>query len=281
VVPDSRLAYTEQFMRHKRKRKVRAVPEPRLRVKPSPEIEERIAAEVRKAAPILQSPTRANLFSSGYLGCAVYYHDGLFNPALPDHPDGDPADRIITKIVGQMPSTYKRQYVAMLRELTALCASELAPDSFQLPVNYEPLPTHGAVHPSAIDLFVEEGSPVVSATRGLVIVAENGWEPEAWFATSSVRGGNCVIVFDPDASRFLRYAHLAETFPRPGSFVQAGEKIGLVGHTGFNANRKGHGRHLHFEINEFSDRTGSVTVVVHDDLRDLLEATRTAVGFRV
>ena len=88
-----------------------------------------------------------------------------------------------------------------------------------------------------------------------------------------------MIVFDPDAARFLRYAHLGATFPRPGAFVEAGEKIGVVGHTGFNANRDGHGRHLHFEINEFSDRTGLISVVVHDDLKDLLESTRSAVGF--
>ena len=268
-------------MRHKRKRKARHTPEPRIRVKPSPEIEERIGAEVRRAAEVLRNPSTANLFSSGYLTCAVYYHDGLFNPTLPEHPDGDPADRIITRIVGQMAPGYKRRFVAMLRDLGALGASELGPERFQLPVNYEPLPTHGAVHPSAIDLFAEEGAPVVSATRGVVVLAENGWQPGAWFSTSSLRGGNCVIVFDPDSSRFLRYAHLGETFPQAGGLVEAGERIGLVGHTGFNANRQGHGRHLHFEINEFSERTGLVTAVVHDDLKDLLEATRTATGAEI
>jgi hypothetical protein len=268
-------------MAQKRKRRVRRTPEPPIRVKPSPEIEARVAMEVEKAAEIFRSPAlgnAANLFSSGYLTCAVYYHDGLFNPSLPDHPDGDPADRILTKIVARMPSAFKRQYVAVLRELSALSASELAPDRFQLPVIYKPIAPYGPVHPSAIDLFAEEGTTVVSATPGIVVLAENGWEPQAWFSTSSVRGGNCVIVFDADASRFLRYAHLAETFPKPGAFVEAGEKIGLVGHTGFNANRPGHGGHLHFEINEFSDRTGLVTVVVHDDLKDLLEATRLSVG---
>jgi hypothetical protein len=266
-------------MATKRKRRARATPEPQIRVKPSPEIEARVAAEVAKASQVFADPAFANLFSSGYLACAIYYHDGLFNPALPDRPNSDPADRIITKIVGQMPAGFKRTYVAMLRALCTLEASELAPDRFQLPVMYEPIALRGNVHPSAIDLFADEGTPVVSATRGLVVAAENGWEPEAWFSTSSVRGGNCVIVFDPDASRFLRYAHMAQTFPRAGAFVEAGEKIGLVGHTGFNANRPGHGRHLHFEINEFSDRTGLTTVVVHDDLRDLLEATRTSAGF--
>jgi murein DD-endopeptidase MepM/ murein hydrolase activator NlpD len=265
-------------MAQKRKRRARRTPEPPIRVKPSPEIEARVALEVRRAAEIVGSPAPANLFSSGYLTCAVYYHDGLFNPSLPDRPDGDPADRIITKIVDRMPSGFKREYVAMLRDLCALSASELAPEQFQLPVVYEPIAPYGPVHPSAIDLFADEGAPVVSATRGLVVLAENGWEPQAWFSTSSVRGGNCVIVFDADASRFLRYAHLGLTYPKPGSFVEVGQKIGVVGHTGFNANRPGHGRHLHFEINEFSDRTGLTTVVMHDDLKDLLEATRLSVG---
>ena len=125
-----------------------------------------------------------------------------------------------------------------------------------------------STHPFAIDLFALEGSPVCSATRGLVVLAENGWRPGEWFSTSSVRGGNTVIVFDPDGRRFLRYAHLDSATAVTGLFVEASDVIGTVGHTGFNADRKGHGRHLHFEINEY-DR-GTVRAISRENLKLLL-----------
>ena len=71
------------------------------------------------------------------------------------------------------------------------------------------------------------------------------------FSTTSQKGGNSVIVFDPDADRFLRYAHLEDVSVYAGDLVGAGDRIGTVGHTGLNASRPKHGRHLHFEINEF------------------------------
>jgi murein DD-endopeptidase MepM/ murein hydrolase activator NlpD len=141
-------------------------------------------------------------------------------------------------------------------------------------VPYEPLGHSPNVHPFAIDLFVNEGSAVRSAWRGLVVLAEGGWRPLEWFSTSSVRGGNAVIVFDAGANRFYRYAHLESIYVSAGDFVEPGDQIGAVGHTGFNAARKGHGRHLHFEINEFDARTSLVSAVGHDALEAMLEAAR-------
>jgi murein DD-endopeptidase MepM/ murein hydrolase activator NlpD len=180
-----------------------------------------------------------------------------------------------------MPSGSKRAYIATLEAVCACCFSELAPAGLTVPVPYEPLGRSRAVHPFAIDLFVAEGTPVRSATRGLVILAESEWHNGQWFSTSSVRGGNAVIVFDPDASRFLRYAHLESVKTRASLFVDAGDELGAVGHTGFNAERRGHGRHLHFEINEYDSRTGLVTAVPHDQLEDLLETARTSTSARV
>jgi murein DD-endopeptidase MepM/ murein hydrolase activator NlpD len=106
-------------------------------------------------------------------------------------------------------------------------------------------------HPYVLDLFVAEGSVVHSVERGIVILAEGGWKEEDPFSTSSMRGGNTVIVFSPDHARFYRYCHLEAVTVAAGMPVEAGDDIGQVGHTGFNASRKGHGRHLHFEVNEF------------------------------
>ena len=38
---------------------------------------------------------------------------------------------------------------------------------------------------------------------------------------------------------------------RPGERIKVGALVGKVGHTGLNAGKRGHGEHLHFEINKF------------------------------
>ena len=113
---------------------------------------------------------------------------------------------------------------------------------------------------------------MVATDRGVVILAESEWQSQQWFSTSSVRGGNSVILFHPDEAWFSRYAHLESVEVRAGSFVESGSVIGKVGHTGFNADRKGHGNHLHFEINEYDDRTGLVASISHDDVEALLDS---------
>jgi murein DD-endopeptidase MepM/ murein hydrolase activator NlpD len=40
---------------------------------------------------------------------------------------------------------------------------------------------------------------------------------------------------------------------KAGAFVDAGDELGAVGHSGLNASRPKHGRHLHFEINQIED----------------------------
>jgi murein DD-endopeptidase MepM/ murein hydrolase activator NlpD len=264
--------------RRKRRRHPRPQPEPRIPVVPSQAIEERIAAEVRTALDVAMRVNASNLLSSGYLVSAIYYHDGLLDKFNVNQRNADPADRIVGQICRQMPPGIKRTYAEILRGICASCFSELGPARLMIPVSYEPLGRSRAVHPFAIDLFVAEGTPVRSATRGVVVLAESEWSTGQWFSTSSVRGGNAVIVFDADGDRFLRYAHLQSVTTRAGVFLEAGDEIGAVGHTGFNAARKGHGRHLHFEINRYDERTGLVKAVAHDELEDLLEAARTASG---
>ena len=82
-------------------------------------------------------------------------------------------------------------------------------------------------------------------------MAEDTWSPRDPFSTTSGRGGNCVIVFAPAGRRFYRYCHLLEVAVEPGEFVQAGGVIGRVGSTGRDASLPGHGRHLHFEVNQY------------------------------
>jgi murein DD-endopeptidase MepM/ murein hydrolase activator NlpD len=99
-------------------------------------------------------------------------------------------------------------------------------------------------------------------TSGVVVLAQEGWDPEQPLATVSQRGGNEVIIFNPETNRFYRYCHLDMVFVQTRDIIPAGVALGTVGHSGKNASRKGHGQHLHLEINQYDPKTharGSVS----------------------
>lgn len=85
-----------------------------------------------------------------------------------------------------------------------------------------------------IDIFAPRGTPVVSATRGVVV--RKGWNR---------LGGKTVSVLGP-GGWYHYYAHLDEwDAPAVGDWVEAGTVLGYVGDTG---NAKGTPTHLHYGI---------------------------------
>src|SRR5262249_42872466 len=127
-------------------------------------------------------------------------------------------------------------------------------------------------HRYAVDLFAKQGLPVSAVSRGLVVLGDGNWSPDNLFSTTSRKGGNAVIVFDPDRDRFYRYCHLSSINVSPGDFVAAGDHLGDVGNSGLNASRAGHGRHLHFETNQYAD--GHMRALDYQQLRTLLKSWR-------
>jgi murein DD-endopeptidase MepM/ murein hydrolase activator NlpD len=83
-----------------------------------------------------------------------------------------------------------------------------------------------------IDIGAPEGSPIVAARGGLVVVSDN-------FITGY---GNMVMILHPDGDATF-YAHCRATFVAAGEIVERGQRIGEVGRTGFAG-----GSHLHFEL---------------------------------
>ena len=86
-----------------------------------------------------------------------------------------------------------------------------------------------------IDLFAARGTPVLSATRGVVLsVREGGF------------GGRQAWVIGPARERHY-YAHLDDWAPglERGKVLQAGDAIGVVGDTG---NARGTPPHLHYGV---------------------------------
>jgi murein DD-endopeptidase MepM/ murein hydrolase activator NlpD len=81
------------------------------------------------------------------------------------------------------------------------------------------------------DYAITEGTPILAAADGRVVLAEELFYP-----------GNGVIV-DHGDSLFTIYYHLSEIQVQPGQDVKKGERLGLSGHTG-----RATGPHLFFAV---------------------------------
>lgn len=86
-----------------------------------------------------------------------------------------------------------------------------------------------------IDIFAKRGTPVLSATSGIVLEV----------GTNNL-GGRVIWVLGPEGSRHY-YAHLEDYAPEiaKGDWVEAGTVLGYVGNTG---NAQGTPPHLHYGI---------------------------------
>lgn len=92
-------------------------------------------------------------------------------------------------------------------------------------------PRNGHKH-KGIDIFAKSGTPVLSATNGIVIYSGGGFK----------LGGNIVLVMDPHM-RYHYYAHLSEIETHKFALVKLGTEIGKVGNTGNAINTPSH---LHY-----------------------------------
>ncbi len=106
-------------------------------------------------------------------------------------------------------------------------------------------------HP-AQDIFIHDrnqdsvddrtGGPVdvLSMSDGLVVAIESSWKPG-----QDYRGGNWIWVYDPVRNGLFYYAHNKTVAVSMGDWVRAGQKIGEVGRSGYNAYMARSPTHLH------------------------------------
>ena len=217
-----------------------------LDVQPTPEIEAQVTEEVAKAKQILDNLDTNNLFASPYLVSAIYYHDGLLNGFPVDRSSADPERRIIGQIGNMLSPESKARFMQLLHEVWAR-SDPAGPERSAEPVVYSASGGGRRSHLYAIDLFAPEGAAVYAVSRGMVVLTDRDWDPASLFSTTSRKGGNTVIVFDPDHDRFYRYCHMSTVEATAGELVTAGQIVGSAGHSGLNASRARHGQHLHFE----------------------------------
>jgi murein DD-endopeptidase MepM/ murein hydrolase activator NlpD len=233
-------------------------------------VDARVAEEVAKARLILEQLSVGNMFASPYLVSAFYYHEGFLNDFSVERGSASPERRIIGQISRLLTPEDKARFVRLLHEIWSASVPP-GPERSAEPVAWVAASGRHS-HRYAVDLFAPEGAAVSAVSRGIVVLAEGNWNPGDLFSTASRKGGNAVIVFDPDRDRFYRYCHLSAVSVSPGRLVAAGDRLGAVGHTGLNASQAGHGRHLHFEANEFVG--GRVRALDDQRLRTMLRAWR-------
>jgi murein DD-endopeptidase MepM/ murein hydrolase activator NlpD len=238
-----------------------------LDVQPSPEIDAQVADEVAKAQGILDNLTTANLLASPYLVSAIYYHDGFLTALPGNRGSASPERRIIGQISDMLTAERKARFVSLLHELWSQ-SGQSGPKVTMKPVVYSAVGGGRRTHQYAVDLFAHEGTPVHAVSRGIVVLADRDWSPENLFSTASRKGGNAVILFDPDQDRFYRFCHLSTVQATVGEAVAAGQIVGTVGHSGLTASQPGHGGHLHFETNEYLQ--GHVRAIDNRRLRAML-----------
>lgn len=106
-----------------------------------------------------------------------------------------------------------------------------------------PLPGIGADHisqhfgengHSGMDIWADEGTPIVAAAAGYVSGDETNGMMDGY--------GNCVTIYHGDGVTTL-YGHMSARAVGIGDWVERGQVIGYVGSTGWST-----GNHLHFEM---------------------------------
>jgi len=117
-------------------------------------------------------------------------------------------------------------------------------------------------HP-AHDIFIHDadqnglddntGKPayVIAMTDGIVLGAKTNWTEQ-----DSLRGGNYLMLYNPNLDRYYYYAHSNQILVQVGDMVRAGTRIATVGRTGRNAFPKRSPTHLHLMVLQITDEKG-------------------------
>jgi len=97
--------------------------------------------------------------------------------------------------------------------------------------------TQGLHGHNGVDLASSEGSDILAAASGTVIISrDSGWNGGY---------GNYIVISHSNGTQTL-YGHLHDTVVNAGDHVEQGQVIGHMGHTGNVVGRPG--THLHFEV---------------------------------
>ncbi len=237
------------------------------------EYEQFVVDQINEIKEIVANKKYRDILSNPYLAYCLYYLQSFLDQTSDPKNQRSVPEKIIGAVAHLITPEFRAQAILSLEEQTKdkerLEDKKISANKV-LPLKKFIFGSIGKNHEIAIDLFTNESSPVYSTGGGLVIVADNDWHPDSELSSSSIQGGNTVIIFNYLTKEFFRYAHLNKIAVSPGELVMAGENLGTVGHTGKNASLPGHGQHLHFEIRRYLSDKNINQPLMADDLKKLL-----------
>ncbi|NUM80089.1 M23 family metallopeptidase [bacterium] len=102
-----------------------------------------------------------------------------------------------------------------------------------------------------LDDNTKQPAYVVAMTDGIVIGMKTNWT-----SGDTLRGGNYLMVYNPNLQRYYYYAHNHTILVKLGDVVRAGTRIATVGRTGRNASEKRSPTHLHLMVLQITDEKG-------------------------
>ena len=173
------------------------------------------------------------------VSAAWLFYFGIFRPGSSPDPKVTAAGEKITLDPQAQPPVTIAEGVTVGPAELAIPVQGIKPAN--LSDTYTQARAGGARTHDAIDIMAAEGTPVVSASDGVV--------EKLFFSEGG--GGVTVYVRSPDQRWTYYYAHLQGYAPglAEGQQVKRGQLLGRVGYTG-NANPAG--PHLHFAINRMN-----------------------------
>jgi murein DD-endopeptidase MepM/ murein hydrolase activator NlpD len=226
--------------------------------------EQGLEKELQEALEIIHTNNVETAVKSRYLVAALYYSEAFFAGIKNDRQDNSEtaAHHILSRIKKAITPEFRAAFIKEL-EIKVSQRLETQDKNKQVkPVAEINLDGWQYNHPDAVDLFIKEGSEVVAMARGMVILAEGGWTKDNPYSTTSYKGGNCVIIYNPESRQFYRYCHLSKISVKVGDVVTAGKELGFIGHTGLNASKNPESeRHLHLEINQYDGASDKMNVM--------------------
>ena len=235
--------------------------------------EQFVSEQINKIKEIINHKRYDGILSNPYLVYCLYYLQSFLDQVSDPKNRHHISEKIIGSVANLITPEFRAQGILFLEKQTK---EKERQENKKISMN-ESLPMKnfifgkkGENHNNAVDLFAKESSPVCFVGGGLVLVADSNWQLGNELSSSSVKGGNTVIVFNYLTKEFYRYAHLSNVAVHCGELVMEGEKLGTVGHTG-NASRIGHGHHLHFEIHKYLGDKNTNQALLVGDLRKRLE----------
>ena len=219
---------------------------------------------------------------SPYLVSVLFYSENYFNKLKTKAEQNklEPNETVLLSLYEEVKNStsnprldYARYLQAGWEELTGEMAQERHEEMYRiLDIDYNYGSHEQFAHSDALDIYAPISSPVKSPVSGIVVMADQLWDPADPLSTVSQFGGNSVIIYDPATHKQYRLCHFDQVTVTKGQLIKGGDQIGTVGLTGTNANKLGpKDAHIHIEVHQLSQNNTEMIPLKRNEIKRVLE----------